>query len=92
MTGAEFKKVVNYFGEENILGIGFDNSTAITFGPGEFTLANSYIEDLESIHEIVFDSKGNPFHVIKHIETVQCLMIRDSGIPFTAYDRISIRG
>ena len=91
MTGAEFKNIITYFGETNILSIAFDNSAAITFAENEFTLANNYIEDLESIHTIGFDSKGNPFHVIKHVENVQGVIIRDSGIPFNAYDRITIR-
>jgi len=91
MTGAEFKKLINYYGEENILGIGFDNSGAITFGKGEFSLANVYVEDLESIQDIAFDSKGNPFHVIRNVSNVQCIIVRDSGIPTEAYDRISIR-
>ena len=91
MTGAEFTKIINYYGEANILGFGFDNSSAITFGPGEFTLANNYLSDIECIHSIGFDSRANPFHVIKHIETIQAIIVRDANVPFAAYDRISIR-
>ena len=91
MTGENFKKMINHYGEQNILGIGFDNSAAITFGKGEFSLANNYNEDLESIHNIGFDSRGNPFHVIRHVENVQSLIVRDNGFPVEAYDRISIR-
>lgn len=91
MTGAEFTKMVNYYGESNILGIGFDNSSAITFGKGEFTLANNYIADIESIHTIGFDAKGNPFHVIKRTDNIQCIIVRDKNIAFEVYDRISIR-
>lgn len=92
MTGAEFTKMVNYYGESNILGIGFDNSAAITFGRNEFSLSNNYVADIESIHTVGFDSRGNPFHIIKHVENVQCIMVRDNNIPFELYDRITIRG
>ena len=91
MTGDYFVKLINYYGEGNILGIGFDNSAAITFGKNEFTLSNNYNSELESIHDIGFDSKGNPFHVIRHVSNIQCIIVRDSGIPIEAYDRISIR-
>ena len=91
MTGSEFKSLIKHYGEENILGIGFDNSAAITFGKGEFTLANNYIEEIESIQTIGFDSRGLPFHVVKHVENVQGIIIRDSKIDFNAYDRITLR-
>lgn len=92
MTGAEFKKVIEHFGESNILGIGFDNSSAITFGPYEFSLANNYIEEIESIQTVGFDSRGNPFHTIKHVENIQSVIVRDANVPYTAYDRITLRG
>ena len=91
MTGENFKKMIAHYGENNILGIGFDNSAAITFGRGEFSLANNYIEEIESIHDIGFDSHAIPFHVIRHVENVQCIIVRDAGYPNTEYDRISIR-
>ena len=91
MTGAEFKKMVDYYGEANILGIGFDNSSAITFGEGEFTLANNYIDDIESFQFVGFDRYGLPYHIIKHIENVQAILVRDSGVPYAAYDRITLR-
>lgn len=91
MTGAEFKKIINYYGEENILGIGFDNSAAVTFAKGEFSLANMYIEDLEVLQEVVFDSRANPFHVIRHVSNIQSIMVRDAGTPIEVYDRYSIR-
>jgi len=92
MTGAEFKATVAHYGEQNILGIGFDNSAAVTFGENEFTLANNYIEEIESIHLIGFDSRGNPYHTVKHVENIQSLIIRDSNVPFNNYDRITLRG
>lgn len=91
MTGTEFKALINYYGEENILGIGFDNSASITFGKGEFTLANNYVEDIESIQMVGFDSRGNPYHTIKHVENVQGIVVKDKAINFDDYDRISIR-
>lgn len=91
MTGEQFVKLVNYYGEQNILGIGFDNSAAITFGKGEFTLANNYIADIESIQTVGFDSRGNPFHVVKHVENVQGIIVRDANVSFNDYDRVTLR-
>lgn len=91
MDGAMFKKTIEYFGEENIIGIGFDNSAGLTFGEGQFTLENFYIEELESLQMIEYDIKGNPYHVIKHVETIQCIMVRDSSVNFNDYDMITIR-
>jgi len=93
MDGALFKKIVEYYGEENIIGIGFDNSAGITFGKGEFSLATMYIEDIECLQTVSFDSRVKPYHVIKPIETVQCIMVADKSITdINMYDRISIRG
>lgn len=92
MTKAEFTNIINYFGEENILSIGFDNSAAITFGKGEFTLQNVLIDEIDCLRFIGFDSRMKPFHVIKHIENVQSIIVRDSGTNIEDYDRISIRG
>lgn len=92
MTKENFIAIVNYFGEENIMGLSFDNSASITFGKGEFTLANVLIEDIDCVRSIGFDSRGKPFHNIKPLDTVQSFMVRDSNVPIEQYDRISIRG
>lgn len=92
MDGATFKKYVEHYGEENIIGIGFDNSAGVTFGKGEFTLEQIYVDALEAIQYVSFDSRGNPFHVIKHVENIQSIIVRDSSINTKSYDRISIRG
>lgn len=91
MTWDEFIKTINYYGESNILGIGFDNSAAITFGPNEFSIANNCVEEVESIHTIGFDSRGLPFHIIKPVAHVHAIIVRDSKVNFSDYDRISLR-
>jgi hypothetical protein len=91
MTGSEFKSMVNYYGEDNILGIAFDNSAAVTFGKGEFKLANNYVEEIESLQFVGFHAHGIPFHVVKHIENVQGIIVRDKNYAFELYDRITIR-
>lgn len=92
MDGATFKKIINYYGEDNIIGLGFDNSSAITFGKGEFSLAKTYNEELECVQSVSFDLTGRPYHVIKHVECIQAILVRDSGVEdIDMYDRISTR-
>lgn len=93
MTIELFKNIIAYYGEDNILGFGFDNSAGVTFDEhGKFSLAQHFNETLESLTFVGFDSKGNPFHIIKHIDNIQAIFVRDSGVPFGDYDRITIRG
>lgn len=91
MSGSDFKKIIEYYGEQNIIGIGFDNSAAITFSSGQFSLNEMYVEELECFRHIEFDSKGRPYHVIKPIDTVQCILVKDASVNFDDYDRISVR-
>ena len=91
MTWEEFIRVINYYGESNILGLGFDNSAAITFKAGQFTIANSCDENTQSIHLIGFDSRGLPFHIIKPVAHVHTIIVRDSKVDFNAYDPVSLR-
>ena len=93
MSKEMFEQMITYFGEENILGFGFDNSAGVTFTKeNKFSLAQNYNADIESLMFICFDSKGNPFHVIKHVENIQAVYVRDSNVDFGDYDRITIRG
>lgn len=91
MSPDTFLAIVNKYGEGNILGFGFDNSASLTFGENQFTIANNYNDDIQCLQFINFDSKGNPFHVLKSVEDIQSVMIRDSQIPFGNYDSISVR-
>lgn len=91
MTADTFTAIINKYGEGNILGFGFDNSASLTFGENQFTLANHYVDDIQCLQFINFDSKGNPFHVLKSVEDIQSVMIRDAGIKFNQYDQISVR-
>lgn len=93
MTVENFKNIITYYGEENILGFGFDNSSGITFGGNErFSLAQHFNESIESLTFIGFDIKGNPFHIVKHIENIQAIYVRDGNVKFNEYDRVTIRG
>ena len=91
MTGEAFIKVVNYFGEDNILGFGFDNSAAVTFDKDEFKLTNNYIPEIESFCTVGIDSRGHKFRIIKHVDSIQTVIVRDESVPFNAYDRVSLR-
>lgn len=91
MSGDDFKNIVNYYGEDNILGVGFDNSGAVTFDKGQFSLANCYIDHLQALQFVNFDSKGLPYHIIKTLDGVQTIMVRDSQVNFSDYDRVTLR-
>lgn len=92
MEASNFLDIVTKYGEDNIIGIGFDNSAAITFDKaGKFTLANNYVDDIECLQFIEFDFKGNPYHVLKSVADIQSIMIRDSGVDRDGYDMINIR-
>lgn len=93
MTGDEFKAIVNKYGEENIIGIGYDNSAGHTFPyVGMFTLANNYIEDIQCLKFIEYDMHGNPFHTIKHVENIQSIIVKDDNVNRMKYDYDHIRG
>ena len=91
MTGEAFIKVVEYFGEDNILGFGFDNSAAVTFDRDEFSLADNYISEIESFCTTGIDSRGHQFRIIKHVDSIQTVIVRDANVPFEVYDRVSLR-
>lgn len=93
MTVDEFKKIVNYFGEKNIIGISFNDYPSIAIFIGnEFSLANNYISSIECLQFVNFDLKGNPFHVIRPVDTVQSFFVRDSNVDVRMYDRSTVRG
>lgn len=92
MTPELFEKIINYYGEDNIIGISFDNSASITFADGEFSLSNNYIKDLEALRFIDMDSKANPYFTLKFISDIQAIMIKYPTVPFNDYDRVTIRG
>ena len=93
MTWYDFENFVKDIGEENILGFGFDNSSAITFTEeNKFTMAGNTKFEVGCIVIVCFDSKGLPFHVYKPVETIQTIYVRDKNVAFGAYDRITIRG
>lgn len=94
MTGAEFKKIVQYYGEANILSIGFDNSASSHVFTDEhrFSLENFYQEDIECLQFVHIDRRGNPFHVVKHVENIQTIIVKDDGFKLNDYDNVTIRG
>ena len=93
MTGDEFKAIVNKYGEENIIGISYDNSAGHTFPlPGMFTLANNYIEDIQCLKFVEYDVKGFPFHTLKHVENIQSIIIKDKNVDRSKYNYDHIRG
>ena len=94
VTGAEFKKVVDFYGEANILSIGFDNSasTKVFTDEHRFSLKNFYQEEIECLQFIEFDRHGNPYHVVKHVENIQTIIVKDDGLKLNDYDHVTIRG
>lgn len=93
MTGDEFVAIVNKYGENNILAIGYDNSAGNTFPfEGMFTLANNYIPDIQCLKFIEYDLKGLPFHTLKHVETIQSIIVKDDNVDRSKYDYVHLRG
>ena len=93
MDQERFLAIISKYKEENILGFGFDNSAAITFGPDDpFSLEKYYEEDIHALKFPNADFKGNPYYTIKIIEDIQSIIIRDPRFYMGAYDRIDVRG
>ena len=95
MTGAEFKAVINKYGEDNVLSIGFDNSASSMMFREDtpFSFANNYAEDIECLQFVQFDSSGLPYTVVKHVENVQSVVFKASSAhKLSQYDNFSIRG
>lgn len=93
MTNEKFKAIIEFYGEDSILGFGFDNSAGITFdGTNRFSLSNHYKEEIECLTFVNFDRKGNPYHIVKHIENIQAIYVKDKAFSMDVYDRVSIRG
>lgn len=94
MEISEFKAAVNYFGEKNIIGIGFDNTAGNTFtDENPFSMSRNFIENIGALVFIDYDTYGNIFHTVKPVATVQSLAIKDNSVPsLNSYDRHSIRG
>lgn len=93
MEQERFLAIINKYGEENVLGFGFDNSAAITFGPNDpFSLEKYYVDDIHAFKFPSVDFKGNPYFTIKIIEDIQSIIIKDERYSLGVYDRIDIRG
>lgn len=93
MTGDEFVAIVNKYGEENILSISYDNSAGHTFPfEGMFTLANNYIADIECLKFIEYDTRMNPYHTLKRIESIQSIVVKDDNVSREKYNYEDLRG
>lgn len=94
MDAEGFKKMVTYYGgPANIVAILFDNSAVKVFVEGEFkNIEDVLVDDIGSLQFVEHDAKGNPFHVVKELENVQGVVIKDSSMNIRDYDRYSIRG
>lgn len=92
MTDSKFKSIITRFGEENVLGILFDNSAAKVFSKGEFKMATCYIDSIESLQFVETDLHGTPYHIIKDVEDIQGILIKDENYDFDIYDKVRLRG
>lgn len=93
-TADELKGLIDdYGGESAVIGLGFDNSSGVTFTEGQFTYANN-IDDAQNIIKFThIDNRGVPYIVLKPIETVQSITVKDPSVPsINMYDRVSLRG
>lgn len=74
MTGDEFKAAVAKFGEENLIGFIFDNTSRKLFTDHRFSMDEHYDEDLETLMFVTEHGSKTPFLTTKHIENVQTIM------------------
>jgi hypothetical protein len=85
-------RVIARYGEENVLGILFDNSAAKIFTKDEFKMTTSYIDSIESLQFVETDLHGTPYHIIKDVEDIQGILIKDENFEFESYDKVRLRG
>lgn len=93
MTATELKTIINaYGGVDYLLGFGFDNSAAITFTPSQFSYSSNLDETNDLLKFTAYDSNGRPYLVLKPVELVQTILIKDATITdISIYDRVSLR-
>lgn len=89
MSKEQFEAYIDFYGEDNIIAITFDNSSGKSFLPEGFTMENYYNSTLGCLQFIYWDIKGNPYHVIKPVENIQAIIVRNDGIDLADYDAIN---
>ena len=89
MDGTQFKAIVQEFGEENLIGVVFDNSARQLFHENDFSLAKYWNESIQSLVFRETDSQRNPYLTVKHVENVQTLMFAIPGE--TRWDKLDYR-
>lgn len=81
MTGEEFLKQVAYHGAENIAAIKFDNSANKRFLHSDFSIAENYIPELESVCYYEEDVKQQKFLVVVPTSNIQAVLVQVPGSP-----------
>lgn len=93
MTGAQFKKVIQHYGEEHIIAIQFDNYAAKMFSDGEqFKLNINFNEELECLQWPSFDKFGKPFEACIPVSEIKCVMAKNADFKRSDFDAMSLRG
>lgn len=79
MDVTTFKAIVNYIGENKIATILFDNSSRKHFINKPFTIAEYLIETIGCLKIPEIDVKGNPYYVLKPVDTIQGFVYVDDA-------------
>lgn len=86
MEEAEFLALIQSIGEENVLSIGLDNSSAHVFREGNLlNMAEQYDTVTKTIRFISYTKSGHQYYTYKPISTVQTITARHSFFPMTEY-------
>lgn len=77
----QFKDTVNYFGEDKVYAIIFDNNMKAAFVEEPFTFADNLIEEISAIKIIEEDIRGLKIISTKHIENIQGILFIPEDVP-----------
>lgn len=89
MDGAVFKRFIEKYGEKNVMGFIFDNSSRELYTlENPFKWEDHVDEELETIVSVNKDGRGNPYIALHPIENIQKILIAHKD---TNWDTIDYR-
>ena len=88
MTVSEFKAIINYYGENNIIGFVFDNSSRkLMDNPGDFKLSDHPLDQIGCLEFEEKDMRGHTYKSIAHVENVQKILVANDPSIWDVLDK-----